>query len=80
MNASEIAQTLLNGNIAQARYEILNARQGVGSLSYQRVAMALDVVAELACLLSADPNPMDALLAHERSLDRVRRCLEGSAT
>lgn len=70
MTANEIAETLLNGNIAQARQEILETFG-----AYNVAVLTLDVVAELADLL-AQTHDFDesATLA----LGRVRRCLEGA--
>lgn len=70
MTAQEIAETLLNGNIALARQEILYggdpAWHGWGM--YDAAAMALDVA---DCLTD---TPMNWHVANRR----VRRCLEGA--
>lgn len=70
LTAAEVAETLINGNISTAREAIVLNRTPT-----EAVVFALDVVAALAISMSADPNPMDALLAHERALDKIRRCV-----
>lgn len=67
MTASEIAETLYNGNVARARQEILN-----GDGEYYAASFALDVVAELAPMAPEYPD-------YQWALNKVRRCLEGVA-
>lgn len=67
MRAREIAETLLNGNISDAREamtfggHIVDARE------------VLDVVEELADMLP--PGDLDD--TYEQAIGRVRRCLNG---
>lgn len=69
MTAAEIAETLLNGNIAQARHEILYAAELNDDPSpYASAAMALDVAVALT------DEPMNWHVANRK----VRRCLEGA--
>lgn len=72
MNASEIAETLLNGNVAQARQHILSDANGDWPDAYDAAALALDVVVELAAMAPDYPD-------YQWALHKVRRCLEGAA-
>jgi hypothetical protein len=70
MTPSEIAETLLNGNISDAREAILTGGDG----RHTRVAaavMALDVLDQLCYMTEDDENYAAAAIA------RLRRCLTG---
>jgi hypothetical protein len=73
MTPAEIAETLLNGNIALARQEILMAwrQRPKAQATYTVAVMALDVVRELADMTN-EPGDNTG-----RALRRVRNCLEG---
>jgi len=64
MRAREIAETLINGNISDARREIVKGRTQT-----EAAVMALDVLEELWELLGAEDFGDVA--------DRLRRCLNG---
>ena len=64
MRAREIAETLINGNISDARREIVKGRTQT-----EAAVMALDVLEELWELLGAEDFGDVA--------DQLRRCLNG---
>lgn len=74
MNAAEIAETLRNGNIAQARAYILGWDEDVrdNADAYATCVFLLDVVSELAMLAPDYPD-------YQWALGKVRRCLEGGS-
>lgn len=70
MTASEIAETLHNGNISDARRAIERVETGAA----ESAVMALDVVTELAvCFL---PLTDDSRPDFDAAIGRVRRCLD----
>lgn len=80
MSPAEIAETLLNGNIAQARNEIFNRHDLAfhHTSPYAAAACALDVVAELASILWMTPSSEEPVDVLREAHQRVRRCLEGA--
>jgi hypothetical protein len=74
MTASEIAEQMFNGNIADARHEILCWDEDVrdNSDATATVVKALEVVNELALMISYPPD-------YQTALKRVRRCLTGGS-
>lgn len=74
MTAAEIAETLLNGNIAQARHEIcfVEGAHFKGAWSQESAVMTLDVLDELIAHAS-DGNDIVYMIA------KLRRCLEGAS-
>lgn len=72
MTPSEIAETLLNGNIAQARHEILRGN------TYHAAVTALNVEAELVSLTWDEYGAGDEHGCWDAAHSRVRRCLEGA--
>jgi len=67
MRAREIAETLINGNISEARREITNGRTQT-----EAAVMALDVLDELLDAFGIDPGA-----GAEMQIARLRRCLQG---
>jgi len=67
MRAREIAETLINGNISDARREIVNGRTQT-----EAAVMALDVLDELLDAFGFDPGA-----GTEMQMARLRRCLKG---
>lgn len=78
MTASEIAETLINGNIAQARYEILDRDLTEGPPEYAAAVMALRVAEELAYYYQWGEYPGDDTPPLLVAIRKVRRCLEGA--
>jgi hypothetical protein len=71
MTAGEIAELLMDDNIAAARWKSLNDESESGSErprdAYEAAVMVLDVVAELAQWWGG---------GHRQAHERVRRCLD----
>lgn len=78
--AAEIAETLINGNISDARHAIITAG-GFSVASKATVAiLTLDVLAALHEVYLDSLNALDTVeSAYHDAHEKLRRCLEGTA-
>lgn len=72
MTASEIAETLVNGNISDARAAIVQ-----GQTQQSAAVLALDVAIEITA--TVDLHAEESGMKLMRGIERVRRCLTGGS-